>query len=357
MERRNADSTTIDDADLAASITAAAPTTISGSPKRISLDERLEKELGIKRPDLSKPPPGYLPSGHHNPSVPPPNVPPPGHHNSSVPPPASRHQPPPGYPPIMNVPPPSLPNLSEPPPNLNQAPNIDDAKLRQIGNMVQIVPEQDSSSKAIDDYNKRMEEIQQESQKKEEERKLKREQRIKERLEEIQQQQLQEDQQRPKDKVRYISLKPKKSKVVEEENVEEEEEFVPRSPVPLPDNDVCKPILLKLGNLEAKKSLTLRFADGVLPGEGSPVDDDDKEDDDVDAYEEARANLPKKRRRVLLKVIRTKFVNDEDESSSSSDDDEDDDNLSSVLPPGPPSGPPPIWHTQQLIDRFGCETE
>ena len=32
------------------------------SPKRLSLDERLERELGIK-PDYSRPPPGYLPTG------------------------------------------------------------------------------------------------------------------------------------------------------------------------------------------------------------------------------------------------------------------------------------------------------
>ena len=36
---------------------------VSASPKRPSLDERLEKELGIKmQPDFSRPPPGYLPA-------------------------------------------------------------------------------------------------------------------------------------------------------------------------------------------------------------------------------------------------------------------------------------------------------
>ena len=55
------------------------------SPKRLSLDERLERELGIK-PDYSRPPPGYLPTGERltdggSSMAPPPPPPPPGAHS------------------------------------------------------------------------------------------------------------------------------------------------------------------------------------------------------------------------------------------------------------------------------------
>ena len=69
---------------------------------------------------------------------------------------------------------------------------------------------------------------------------------------------------RDKDAVHYITLKPfskkerKRQKMAEmaaldagdlqdEEDEEDEEEFQPRSPVPLPDSDLCKPILVQLG--------------------------------------------------------------------------------------------------------------
>ena len=84
--------------------------------------------------------------------------------------------------------------------------------------------------------------------------------------------------------VRYISLKPffkKERKRHLQENhevdsngshdVEEDEDFVKPSPVPLPDASSCKSILHRFGysgNNEQKKSL--RYADGVLPGQGSP---------------------------------------------------------------------------------------
>jgi hypothetical protein len=99
-----------------------------------------------------------------------------------------------------------------------------------------------------------------------------------------------------KDEVRYISLKPlskkerkRQQKIASEaaataeeasEPVEDldyeaaaEEEFVKRSPVPLPDASTIKPILHQFGYAKDKKESgkkVLRYADGVLPGQGSP---------------------------------------------------------------------------------------
>ena len=86
-----------------------------------------------------------------------------------------------------------------------------------------------------------------------------------------------------KDDVRYISLKPlskkerkRQAKNLEttetiEEFEEEEEEFVKRSPVPLPDPSTLKSILHGAGysNKDTIKKV-LKYADGVLPGQGSP---------------------------------------------------------------------------------------
>lgn len=88
-----------------------------------------------------------------------------------------------------------------------------------------------------------------------------------------------------KDDVRYISLKPfwkkgeRKRQKEEESNGqddlddEEEENFQPASPVPLPDASTCKSILHQFGfdhKPKESKKKSLRYADGVLPGQGSP---------------------------------------------------------------------------------------
>ena len=61
----------------------------------------------------------------------------------------------------------------------------------------------------------------------------------------------------------------------ETEEIEESpEDFVKRSPVPLPDASTCKPILHQFGYNKADRGSarrkTLRYADNVIPGEGSP---------------------------------------------------------------------------------------
>ena len=87
------------------------------------------------------------------------------------------------------------------------------------------------------------------------------------------------------DDVRYISLKPfskKERKRQAKNNVEtsepidefeeEEEEFVKRSPVPLPDPSTLKSILHAVGFTNKQDTIKkmLKYADGVLPGQGSP---------------------------------------------------------------------------------------
>ena len=58
------------------------------------------------------------------------------------------------------------------------------------------------------------------------------------------------------------------------ENDENEEDFVKADPVPLPDASSCKSILHKFGynneNSITNHKKNLRYADGVLPGQGSP---------------------------------------------------------------------------------------
>ena len=87
-----------------------------------------------------------------------------------------------------------------------------------------------------------------------------------------------------KDEVRYISLKPfsKKERKRQARNLvandsiddfdDEDEDFVKRSPVPLPDASTCKSILHDAGYISGKDTIkkVLKYADGVLPGQGSP---------------------------------------------------------------------------------------
>ena len=130
---------------------------MSASPKRPSLDERLEKELGIKmQPDFSRPPPGYLPAlapqqqkqqqrlepfpvaAHHLPPPPKPAInvlPPPPQHHQLI-----QQQPPPHHLPQQQQQPPIL----QPPPR--DAP--EEGRLVRVGNMLQIVPDEEGEVKA-----------------------------------------------------------------------------------------------------------------------------------------------------------------------------------------------------------------
>ena len=260
--------------------------------------------------------------------------------------------------------------------------------------MLQIVPEEE-----LVVAKSKLEEIQREaSEKLEEERKLKREKRILQQQEEQQQQQQQQQhlvevQQQEEDVlheqdpqavniidlkkkqnnagVRYISLKPlKKDNPVQiqelESGDEDDEEFEARSPVPLPDASQCKPILMKLGVLEtsvsenAGEKKVLRYADGVLPGQGSPdhTNDEDEslESEDDDEEDEDDTDVPKQRKKILIRVIRTKFKNKREEESESSDEDHELD-PKRLLPPAPPKGRPKFYHTQEFKDKFALKIE
>lgn len=84
----------------------------------------------------------------------------------------------------------------------------------------------------------------------------------------------------------------------ENDEDDEEEEFVKPEPVALPDASTCKPILNHFGSINKKPKkgkekvpsivnpqiweliviLVLKYADGVLPGQGSPDQISDEED-------------------------------------------------------------------------------
>lgn len=152
-----------------------------------------------------------------------------------------------------------------------------------------------------------------------------------------------------------ITLKPlnrnsdKKKKVkkmsppsINESPEEEPEEFVKKSPVPLPDNSLCKSVLVKLGFAVARDQngtanrdrKRVEFVDGVYPGQGSPdISNDNSPPSTVEKPEKGK----KKRKKVTLTVISRVSANDESDGE---------------VPP-PPPGSPPRFHTSQLVQMFG----
>ncbi|TRY75002.1 hypothetical protein TCAL_04947, partial [Tigriopus californicus] len=485
---RSIPDSTISDADLLASHRSAPLLALpnssdlkADSPKRLSLDERLEKELGIsvrKDPlphiDYTKPPPGYAPvdvrttagsaqyhaTKHpHQPSANP--------VNRSIP----------AYPPQQAQPPPppvsAGPTLSALPtatllpakmPSIKtsrfEVP-VDDNRLVQIGNMVQIVPEEKKqqleqqpptnvgavplpseggSAAKVDanpalNMNKKIEEM---TKRKEAERRMRREQRAAERLQQqrdsnvvpetpveaevkkssgkriLETLEKEEDQEakeaqllkeaistvpdldedpgtraiaveeeedddpqamtlkamkkiqkakkKQMEQVTYISLKPLTKKerkrqqrlllsgameealgdlegAGEDENdeEEEEEEFVKPEPVALPDASTCKPILNHFGSINKKPKKVLKYADGVLPGQGSP--DQISEDEDAKSKTVIADAKCKRRKKIRVKVVRTRLI---DGSSSEED----------GPPPPPPPGSPPLHTTAYILKHF-----
>merc|ERR1712150_123519 len=126
----------------------------------------------------------------------------------------------------------------------------------------------------------------------------------------------------------------------------ESEEFVPRSPVPLPDVSRCKPILVQLGfSLSKKEKKVLRYADGVLPGQDSPdhteevpsaVGSSFPQSVTSTSFANGSVKKPKKRRRIRLTII---------EQISPSDNDD------GVIPP-PPPGSPPLFSMKEFLARY-----
>ncbi|CAB4062398.1 unnamed protein product [Lepeophtheirus salmonis] len=104
------------------------------------------------------------------------------------------------------------------------------------------------------------------------------------------------------------------------DEVDEDEEWVPRSPVPLPD---------------VKKKI-LRYADGILPGQGSPDISDMESPAVTNSNQEqtqTTSSTSKKRKKIRLKIISQKEPHSESP------------------PPPPPSGSPPIQHYSQWLTK------
>jgi len=101
---------------------------------------------------------------------------------------------------------------------------------------------------------------------------------------------------------------------------------VPRSPVPLPDNSVCTPVLVKLGFgvSKEKSGKSVKYTDGVVPGQGSP-----------DHSTQQSPKLGKRYKKVRLLVLCDKSIED------------------TLPPPPPPPGSPPRYNTSELIARYG----
>ena len=147
---------------------------------------------------------------------------------------------------------------------------------------------------------------------------------------------------RDKDSPMLITLKPfyrpndknkngKKRKLDTSEAVEEsteDEEFTPRSPVPLPDNSSLRPVLKPyMSKCHGKK--VVKYADGVLPGQGSPDQSYSyaSAQSSANPQEPAKPAKKKKYKKVTITVI-TQHAGDTDSESEMD------------IPPPPPGSPP-----------------
>jgi hypothetical protein len=117
----------------------------------------------------------------------------------------------------------------------------------------------------------------------------------------------------------------------------EEYSDVPRSPVPLPDNSVCKPVLVKLGfgvSKEARKSKSVKYRDGMLPGQGSPDRSAPRSPKPIPALPVVSV---KKYKKVRVVVITQQETGEE---------------VDTRPPPPPPPGSPPRYSTSELIAKY-----
>ena len=284
------------------------------SPKRLSLDERLEREHGIKienEPipmDFSRPPPSFPGAIHPAPVLVQPQYahhPPPQSHVAPVTPHVSQHVAAPSF---SSGLPAMIPTYDDtaPPVLVKGPPYPGSQKVANEKEQAMI------AAQAVQSKLQEMQALQKEEEKRKKEQKMaeriamleasqteKKEEskndsvsakastgRI---LEEVEKQETEmkgegekKKRKREKDSPMLITLKPfyrpndkkgvKKRKIgtpdYNEEDVEDEE-FTPRSPVPLPDNSNLRPVLRPyMTKSEDKKSV--KYADGVLPGQGSP---------------------------------------------------------------------------------------
>ena len=149
---------------------------------------------------------------------------------------------------------------------------------------------------------------------------------------------------RPTEKKTPKKKKCESSEAAAEEEEELEVEFTPRSPVPLPDNSQLRPVLMKPRLRPSLDKKAVKYADGVLPGQGSPDQSFSPPAPPAQAENnKLRLNKKKKYKKVVLTVITQAGDSDSDEE-----------------PPPPPPGSPPryfviyelVEETDYLISRF-----
>lgn len=399
---RNLPDSTISDADLARqmpppslhykykqfpALASPAASGYSDSPKRLSLDERLEREHGIKIEheqtppmDFTRPPPGF-------PTVPSPFLPP----GIS-----------PTGPPLISAVPLSAGLPAMIPTYDDSTPPIPVKGPPYPGSGIQkVASEKEQAIIAAQAVASKLQEMQAA---KEDERKKKKEQKMAERmaqleakgddkaheskalpakvatgriLEEVEKQESEmkgkdikeevkesdkkklneEKRKRRKDRDSplLITLKPfyrpndkkdKKKRKIEVPDADlTDEEFVPRSPVPLPDNSTLKPVLIKPNQTKLKlvseassDKKGVKYADGVLPGQGSPDQDFSPPESSAPPTPTLDKPVKKKYKKVTITVI-TRHMGDTDSEEDG--------------PPPPPPGSPPRYHLKELIAMYG----
>lgn len=122
-----------------------------------------------------------------------------------------------------------------------------------------------------------------------------------------------------------------------EEEEEPEVEFTPRSPVPLPDNSQLRPVLMKPRLRPSLDKKAVKYADGVLPGQGSPDQSFSPPAAPVQPESKVRPSKRKKYKKVVLTVITQAGDTDSDEDP----------------PPPPPPGSPPRFPYKDLLMKYG----
>jgi len=368
------------------SLASPAASQYSDSPKRLSLDERLEREHGIKIEheqtppmDFTRPPPGF-------PTVPshflPPCVPPGGPQLVSAVPFSA------GLPAMIptyddSTPPtpvkgPPYPGTQKAASEKEQAIIAAQAVASKLQEM-QAAKEDERKKKKEQKMAERMAQMDAKGEEKVQESKVapvkvatgrifdeveKQEIEMKEKDVKVEvkagEKKKQSEEKRKKKKDRdsplLITLKPfyrpndkkdKKKRKVEVPDPElTDDEFVPRSPVPLPDNSTLKPVLVKPNHTKLKlvsegssDKKGVKYADGVLPGQGSPDQDFSPPEPAAPPAPPVDKPVKKKYKKVTITVI-TQHMGDTDSEEEG--------------PPPPPPGSPKRYHLKELIAMYGA---
>ena len=134
---------------------------------------------------------------------------------------------------------------------------------------------------------------------------------------------------RPNDKK---GLKKKKLDTEVVEDSVEEEEWTPRSPVPLPDHSHLRPVLRPYMT-KSQDRKAVKYADGVLPGQGSPDQNPPVAGSAVGGGGEVSKVRRRRYKRVTINLI-TQHTGDTDSEGET--------------PPPPPPGSPTrsVWTNQ-----------